>query len=57
MLFKDIPNEIKQSELIGEMIGWNMLESLIEDFPASKQKENIIDLIDDRRKQIIELEL
>ena len=57
MNFKDIPPEIGESKLLGEMIGWNILETFIDDLPPSRIKENILDLIDVRRKQIMESEL
>ena len=58
MKFKKIPREILESDLVGEMMAWNLLNHAIDEMiQNSSKKSEILNLIADRQTQIIEAEL
>lgn len=55
MKFKEIPREILESDLVGEMMAWNLLDNAIDKkIPNSSIKSEIRNLIADRQAQIME---
>ena len=57
MKIVEIPNEISGSEVLGEAMGWMFLEDFIHSFPDSEIKEKILNLMNDRRMELLEMEL
>jgi hypothetical protein len=57
MKFKNIPNEILESDVFSELMGWNLLSILIEEFPESVTKDKILKLIVERQKELMESEV
>lgn len=57
MKFEDIPKEILDSELVGEMIVWGIIYTLVEVLPESESKDKMLTLIDNRVIGMTKMEL
>ena len=57
MKIEEIPDEISESEILGEAMGWLFLEDFIESFPDSEVKNKILSLMNDRRMELLGMEL
>lgn len=58
MNFMEIPREILESDSVGEMMAWNLLNNVIDEMiPSSTTRSEILNLIADRQKEIMESDI
>lgn len=57
MKMEDIPEQIQQSSIVGEVFAWNLTQLIIEEIPKSDTKTQILDLIKLRRMYLFKCDI